>query len=123
MKLFFETSSQASFFLLMLPFGFVVALCLHAGSGGGLLRLIQDLVVLLLSGVAAALMLLSTRDETLRFYHLLGIITGALLYFAGVGRGVAWLRRKIRQAGRNQPADEEIIKHKQGKDEAPRTKQ
>ena len=113
MKLFFETEAQAHFFLLMIPFGFATALCLHTGKGVGLLRLLLDLLILLFSGIGAVFLLLSAKDEALRLYHLLGWLIGALLYVCGAGRAVNFLKGKIRRGGRNQPADEEVIHHKE----------
>ena len=47
-------------------------------------------------------MMLLSRDEALRLYHLLAILTGALLYTQGIGRLVrltgAWLKKRKKSA-------------------------
>lgn len=83
MKLFFETAAQGSLFLMMLPLGILLAVCIDVASCARRSRPLWDVLVVLLCGglMAAAVVLLG--DEKLRMYHLLGILCGALLYLFG----------------------------------------
>ena len=91
MKLFFETAGQAQAFLAAVPLGLVLAACLDA-----------SVLMMLTAGFALMGMMLLSRDEALRLYHLLAILTGALLYTQGIGRLVrligAWLKKRKKSA-------------------------
>lgn len=93
MNLFFETGNQAACFLIAVPFGFTISLCLCLGKGEGAGRIVSDLLLLLFFGVASVWMILFLRDTSFRLYHLLGIISGAFLYFHGMGRIQKHFRR------------------------------
>ena len=80
MKLFFETAGQAQAFLAAVPLGLVLAACLDASVLAGPLRPLADVLMMLTAGFALMGMMLLSRDEALRLYHLLAILTGALLY-------------------------------------------
>lgn len=97
MRLFFETTGQASRFLVMAPLGFVLALCLDADAATGRLRLFFDCVLLLACGMAALCTLSGLLESGLRGYHLLGLLTGAVLYTQGAGRIIHLIGRKIRR--------------------------
>ena len=95
MKLFFETAGQAQAFLAAVPLGLVLAACLDASA-------LADVLMMLTAGFALMGMMLLSRDEALRLYHLLAILTGALLYTQGIGRLVrlagAWLKKRKKSA-------------------------
>lgn len=107
MKLFFETGDQAAFFLLMIPCGFLMALCIHTGPASGLLRFALDLMVMLAGAACTVGLLFSGKDEVLRVYHMLGILTGSLLYLSGASRCIQWVKTKIRYSGRKHRSNEE----------------
>ena len=94
MKLFFETGSQAIAFLCMVPLGFAVMLLLELSKFGTALRIITDVFVLLLAGFAVLAAVVFCQEDTLRLYHLLGLLTGALLCTQGVGKIIRWIIRK-----------------------------
>lgn len=102
MKLFFETAGQAQAFLAAVPLGLVLAACLDASVLAGPLRPLADVLMMLTAGFALMGMMLLSRDEALRLYHLLAILTGALLYTQGIGRLVrlagAWLKKRKKSA-------------------------
>ena len=101
MKLFFETAGQAQAFLAAVPLGLVLAACLDASVLAGPLRPLADVLMMLTAGFALMGMMLLSRDEALRLYHL-AILTGALLYTQGIGRLVrlagAWLKKRKKSA-------------------------
>jgi len=107
MKLFFESSEQACFFAMMVSLGFVTGFCVQEGKGEGWFRFLTDLLLLLACGIAVTSLLLSGKDESLRIYHLLGLLTGVILYVSGVSRLIRWVRAKIHRFGRKQQANEE----------------
>ena len=94
MKLFFETSHQAMCFLLMAPAGFLAALLLDADALAGVLRPLADVAVLLLAGAAVLVLTSAAGESGVRLYHLLGALTGAVVYLCGAGRIVRMLKRK-----------------------------
>ncbi len=95
MKLFFETAGQAQRFLIMVPLGFALALCLDADAWTGRLRAAADCLFLLLCGWLMLCTICVLRENSLRIYHMLGLLTGAILYLLGVGRIVRTIRRRI----------------------------
>ena len=103
MKLFFETAGQAQAFLAAVPLGLVLAACLDASVLAGPLRPLADVLMMLAAGFALMAMMLLSRDEALRLYHLLAILTGALIYTQGIGRLVrlagAWLKKRKKSDG------------------------
>lgn len=111
MSLFFETANQASCFLLMTPIGFAVALLLDADAISGWLRPAADVLALLCAGAALLAAVAATGESGLRLYHLLGVLTGGILYHQGVGRIVRMIARrrraKIPPAAGNPPAHAE----------------
>lgn len=86
MNLFFETSSQAGCFLCMVPVGMVSALLMDADVIAGKLRALADAILLLFAGLVCLLIIVLCRETTLRLYHLLGLLTGAVLYAEGIGK-------------------------------------
>ena len=105
MKLFFDTNLQAVVFLLSVPTGFLAACFLSSGIKNTCLQMILDILTLLLAGTVLAALILIFRENGLRSYHLLGLLTGAILYLCGLSRvakrvGTAY--REKRNAGRNQ---------------------
>ena len=95
MKLFFETSGQASCFLCMVPLGLAMAIFLDISLIAGKMRPVMDVLVLLSAGLTVLVAIIFCRETTLRLYHLLGLTTGALLYTQGIGKIIRWFR--IRQ--------------------------
>lgn len=70
----------------MVPLGLAAGFCLDAGVITGRLRPLADAVLLMVTGCAALAMIVLCREAGLRLYHLLGILTGAVLYTAGIGK-------------------------------------
>lgn len=97
MKLFFETAGQAQAFLAAVPLGLLLAACLDASAAAGPLRPVVDVALLLLCGLSLMGLLLFTRDGAMRMYHLLAVLTGAILYSGGVGRLARALGRRIKK--------------------------
>lgn len=81
--LFFETGGQAAVFLLMVPFGWGMALLLHLSGRAGRWRLLTDVLLLLAGGLAFFLFCMMQREDGLHLYHLLAVLTGGLLYRLG----------------------------------------
>ena len=92
MKLFFETAVQKNVFLLTLPVGFLVCFLLDTQIPSILIQTFLDFGVLISTGVILVLLVLFSDGSTLRIYHLLGLISGAILYVCGVGI----CRRKVK---------------------------
>lgn len=86
MKLFFETASQASVFLLMLPIGMLLAACVELTGKTGAGKPIWDILVVLLSGVLLGIGVVFLNDTTIRLYHLLAVLCGWILYCLGIQR-------------------------------------
>lgn len=84
MKLFFETAAQANVFLVMIPVGLAAAALLDLAAHPSVLRPLWDVLILLLSGAALAFGIVLLGDTGLRIYHLLALVTGALLYVTGI---------------------------------------
>ncbi|MEG0125172.1 MAG: hypothetical protein RR816_03725 [Clostridia bacterium] len=95
MRLFFETGDQAHIFLAVLPIGFLLAMSFDASSFAGKLRPVMDVLCLLMSGLAFIMLLLVFRDDGLRVYHMLALLTGAVLYLCGMGRLFRAIGRKL----------------------------
>lgn len=101
MKLFFETAGQAQAFLAAVPLGLVLAACLDASVLAGPLRPLADVLMMLTAGFALMGMMLLSRDEALRLYHLLAILTGSAALHPGnrqacaSGRRVAEKKKKV----------------------------
>jgi len=94
MNLFFETSRQAICFLCMVPVGFAAALCLELGRFHAGIRPVMDVLVLLMAGFAVLAAIVLCRESALRLYHLLGLLTGALICMEGVGKIIRWFVRR-----------------------------
>lgn len=87
MKLFFESGIQMRLFLVTLPLGFLVSFLLDSRTNPStVLRLIADLLILFLCGTCLVLFLLLFDDTAIRGYHLLGVLSGSILYMSGVGK-------------------------------------
>ena len=98
MKLFFESSGQANVFLLMSFSGFVIALLLDSKSSSGVIRLMVDALIIIWGGVTLLATVVFFRENTLRAYHLLGMLSGVLIYLAGVGKIIRRLRLRQEHA-------------------------
>lgn len=85
MKLFFETASQVCSFLSAVPVGFGAALCIDLGKNSGMLRLWIDLLLVTACGASLFWLVYVLQEESLRLYHLLGLVCGALIYLRGMG--------------------------------------
>jgi len=83
MKLFFETSGQAVSFLSAVPAGFLLCCCLCVGKANGLWRMFLDLLILVLGAFVLFWLFVVCFSMELRFYHLLGVLSGALLCMTG----------------------------------------
>lgn len=94
MNLFFETSRQAWCFLCMAPLGIAVSFLADADVIAGRLRAVADTLLLLLAGMAALVMIVLCRETGLRLYHLLGLLTGTVLYFEGIGKIIRFIGRR-----------------------------
>jgi len=94
MSLFFETSSQANCLLYMLPLGFAVSFCMDAGRLYKSVRLLADVSALCATGLMVLLIMVLCNENTLRIYHLLGVISGMYLYSQGAGKIIRWAVRK-----------------------------
>ena len=115
MKLFFETALQRNIFLLTVPVGFTIGFLLDVQVKSILIQTMIDLCVLICAGFVLVLLVLFSTDSTLRIYHFLGLLNGAILYACGVGK----CRRKVktwynhRKAGidiRNAEMNTEMLK-------------
>lgn len=98
MTLFFETAGQAQAFLAAVPLGLLLAACLDASVLAGPLRPVADVLVMLVAAASLMAMMLLARDEALRLYHLLALLTGAVLYTQGIGRLVRLIRARLKKA-------------------------
>ena len=85
MKLFFETASHASSFLSAVPLGLLMCLFLCSAHSSGMWRLLLDLGALVCSALVFFFLFVICRNDSLRFYHLLGVLTGAILCLRGIG--------------------------------------
>ncbi len=94
MKLFFETSRQAWCFLSMAPVGMAAALLMDADVIAGRLRAAADVLLMLLTGFAALVMMILCSEQGMRLYHLLGLVTGAVLYLEGIGKIIRCIIRR-----------------------------
>lgn len=83
MKIFFETGSQACCFLIAVPVGFVLAICLDTDCSQGWLRFVLDLLILIVAACALIMLTMVCREEQVRLYHWLGLFTGSVLYMCG----------------------------------------
>jgi len=86
MNLFFETGSQAFSFLSMVPVGFAAAFCMEIGRFHTSIRALTDVFVMLAAGFVVLVIIVFCRENTLRLYHLLGLLTGTVIYMQGVGK-------------------------------------
>lgn len=84
MKLFFETAAQANVFLAMIPVGITAALLIDLAAHLSVLRPLWDVLILLLLGAALGFGIVLLGDTGLRIYHLLAVLSGALLYLTGI---------------------------------------
>ena len=97
MTLFFETAGQAQAFLAAVPLGLLLAACLDASVLAGPLRPVADVLMMLAAAASLMAMMLLARDEALRLYHLLALLTGAVLYTQGIGRLVRLMRARLKK--------------------------
>ncbi len=98
MKLFFETSGQASAFLLTVPLGFLLAFFLDTHHSFSMFRMWADLSVILLTGILILILLLYSNSAFFRLYHMLGILIGTILYTEGLHQLRKRYRRNKRKA-------------------------
>lgn len=110
MKLFFETAAQGTIFLMMIPVGMVLAVCVDICGMAGVFRLLWDLVAVLLCFAAVGFCVVLLNDTSLRLYHLLAVVTGYLLYALGVRRLLQALGRIIskKDAGTGRKTPERV---------------
>lgn len=96
MKLFFETSTQAMIFLLMLPLGILFAAGIDVAGFIRIAKPLWDLLLVLLLGVSLGIGIILLGDQGLRMYHLLAVLCGCLLYMLGLRRFFQWVCQKYR---------------------------
>ena len=97
MTLFFETSTQADFFLQTVLLGLVLACCLDLLNIKSYFSVVVDIVVLgLLSGCLILIMIIF-QQESLRIYHVLGCMVGSIVYLQGIGKVLKGIVTKINQ--------------------------
>ncbi|MBQ8151069.1 MAG: hypothetical protein IJ041_11195 [Clostridia bacterium] len=104
MKLFFETSLQASSFLLMIPAGILLALLTDLTVPVGRSKPVLDVLVMLFCGFLLAYLVIVTGDERLRLHHLLAVLTGAVLYLTGIRRVFVLIAARIRHVNQENDA-------------------
>ncbi len=97
MKLFFETAFQADFYLKTVALGFLLAICLDVLSARGHFSVIVDITVFALLGSCFILLLILFQLESIRLYHVLGCITGSILYTLGLAKVVRGFVTKIKR--------------------------
>ncbi len=86
MKLFFETAAQANLFLLTVPVGIAAAAMTDLFTHTGAFRPLWDVLAFLFLGAGLGLTVILLGDAGLRSYHILAVLVGAILYFAGIRR-------------------------------------
>jgi len=86
MNLFFETIGQSVCFLMAVPIGLLLAFSLDGYRTEGIVRAVVDILALVGAGLALLALTVVLRDEKLRMYHVLGMLTGCILYVGGIGR-------------------------------------
>ena len=92
MKLFFETGIQATNYLLLVLCGMIMAFGIDCRRKPGVICFLVDIMVLVAAGFSLLIALVFCKESTLRLYHLLGAVTGALLYEKGVGKIIRYWR-------------------------------
>ena len=86
MKLFFETENQALVFLLTVPIGMLLFFFLDGREEQGVWRFVMDLLSFCICGASLFMLFWGFGQEILRIYHLLGLVTGGMLYMKGMSR-------------------------------------
>jgi hypothetical protein len=99
MALYFETELQGLSFLLLCGVGFFVAMFFEAISAlvPVHMKVLSDILLFLLGGLAFIGALFLMREEELRMFHWLALVTGALLYMLGVRRLALYLIKKMQR--------------------------
>lgn len=97
MRLFFETSLQAQAFLATIPIGFFLALGLDMSHAFPKARPVLDVLCLLAGGLATLCLIQFMKSDSLRFFHLLALFLGALLYLAGFRALCLTMLRRFRR--------------------------
>ena len=110
MKLFFETASHASSFLSAVPLGLLMCLFLCFARSSGIWRVLLDLAVIVCGALVFFFLFVICRNDSLRFYHLLGVLTGAILCMRGIGIAAqnfsACFRNQTNRKTRQESAEE-----------------
>lgn len=86
MKLFFETAGQARSFLMCIPLGFLLFLLLDNDSAPGMFRFLLDFFIVLFYGALLMQIMIQFQENALREFHLLGSLSGGILYLSGVSK-------------------------------------
>ena len=86
MKLFFETAQQCAVFLLMVPVGILLALSVDVSSHMTGMKPMWDVLSMLLCFCTIGIGIVLLNDTGLRLYHVLAVVTGCILYTAGIRR-------------------------------------
>lgn len=97
MNLFFETENQARVFISAVPLGFFMAAAFSLLGRAGRFRVLLDVLCLVLCGLSVAALVVITRDDGLRLYHLLALCVGAILYLLGVHRLLLFCRHILQK--------------------------
>lgn len=98
MALYFETELQGISFLLLCGAGFVFALVFD-GIGALIpssFKIVSDILLFLISGVAFLFVLFLLREGALRYFHWLALFVGAILYTCGIRRLIDYVIPKLR---------------------------
>jgi len=106
MNVLFESTQQASVFLVSVPLGFFLAMFIDLNPFHSWLCFVLDLLFL----VGAALSLIGLihffRKDTLSFYHLLALACGGILYFNGAGKVIERTKLFFRDSRKKRPNEE-----------------
>ena len=97
MTLFFETSTQADLFLKTVLLGLMLACCLDVLNIKSYLSVVVDTVVFCLLAACLILIMIIFQQESLRIYHLLGCMSGSIIYWFGIGKVYKGIVTKINQ--------------------------
>lgn len=96
MKLFFETAQQCVVFLLMVPVGILLAFSVDVSSHMTGTKPLWDVLSMLLCFSTIGIGIVLLNDTGLRLYHLLAVVTGCILYTAGIRSSFQWFCRVIK---------------------------
>ncbi len=105
MTLYFETEGQGAAFLLLCAMGFLLAAAFDARRLvlGRHLKPLGDVAAFLLAATAFVFALFVLREDEIRLYHWLALVTGAVLYLCGLRRAARRLLLRARRGAKPAP--------------------